>query len=627
MAFDPDKYLASKGFDPDAYLRGNAPAEPMSREAFNAVKAEGNVVPPPTPKFTPSGEKPQPSFTDLNMLRGHPLIRFAEGAASPVIGAGQLAANVAGFGAPVNEFISESERRAQEARGALGSEGVDFWKLGGTVASPAVLGALKIPAAATVLGRSGQGAAIGAAFGAATPVTDADNFWKRKSAQVTTSALLGGAIPPAIDLTRKVYSIGRNMLDPLLPGGAERGASRIISEAAGPKRAAIEAELEKQLNNAVPPRLHSQLVSGSQPTAPEAAVRAGSPEFSALQKIAADIRPSAYSDIARSQEAARLAAVRSVGKTPADLKAAEALRSATGQQNYGSVVDDMIATTDGRIKQILERPSMREALKKAKALAEEQGKSFGSVEDGFTVGNMQSVKMALDDLVKNPERFGIGASEVNAIQNTRGEFVNWLSKQSPKWELARKVYAQQSRPINEMQVGQELERALAKPIGAGERPGVFAGAMRDAPRTMKRATGQARFDDLGEVLKPENLSKVKGVLEDLSRKAEFERLAPLGRGKASEAAQHFSLPATGPLNQQYMIFKTVLGRVSKGVNEKTLETMADALQVPSETLRLLRMAPTQQREELINQIISAKFGRGAIAVSSELSSEGIDKVR
>src|SRR3990167_4717786 len=587
-----------------------------SERNFAEIKAEGNVVKPPQ-MFTPSGEKPELSYSDPAVLRGHPLVRFAEGAASPVIGAAQLAANVVGAGEPVNEFIAGSEQQAQEARRQLGSEGVDFWKLVGTVLSPAVLAAMKIAPAGTVLGRAGQGAAVGAAFGAASPVSDDSDYWMKKIVQVGTGAVIGGGIPPAIDATRKGAQITRNIFDPLLPGGSERGAARIIAETAGPKRAAIEAELAK----------NQTLVPGSSPTAPEAAARAGSPEFSALQRIAADHRPSAYSDIAKAQEAALLAAVRKVGQTPAELKAAEAVRSAAGQQNYGAVVDDMIATTDDRIKTLLERPSMKEALKKAKTLAEEQGKSFGNIEQGFTVGNLQSVKMSLDDLVKNPERFGIGASEVNAIQRTRGEFVNWLAKESPKWDRARQIYANQSRPINEMQVGQELERALVKPVGEGERAGVFAGAMRDAPRTLKRATGQPRFEELEEVLKPENLSSVKGVLADLARKAEFERLAPLGRAKAAEISMPFGLPATGPLQQSYMIFKTVLGRVSKGINEKTLDTMADALQLPSTTLKILQKAPTDKHAQFIDQIIAMKLGRGAIAASSELSGEGINNVR
>ena len=600
-------------------------------------------------------EQQQPDEADI--LAGSPGMRFALGAASPALGLTQLGAEAVGAGG-VTEHLKRLEQmkrrgmtpaaevtRLKQSRELLAQmpgyeatiaqidkqiadlgdspsarpedAGFDAAGLSGTVMSPAVLGAMKIPAAASVLGRSAQGAGIGAALGAASPVVGGDDYWGHKAAQTTTGAVLGGVIPPAIDIGRKAYQIGRKVIDPLLPGGAERGAARVLADVAGPKRAAIEAELAK----------NQVLVPGSQPTAPEAAARAGSPEFSALQRIAADHRPSVYSDIAKSQEVARQVAVQGVGKTPEALKAAEVARAATGRANYGAVADDVVVPADRQINAILDRPSMTKAIARAKELTAEQGGKWPGAGGGVTVQNMQNLKMALDDMVRDPATFGIGASEVNAIQKTRGEFVNWLSKASPKWERARSVYAQQSRPINEMQVGQELEKALTKPIGDGERSGVFASAIREAPRTIKRATGQPRFDELSDVLSPKNLADVKSVLADLSRKAEFDRLAPLGRAKAAEGAEAFGLPATGPLHQQYMIFKTVLGRVSKALNEKSLDTMADALQLPSATLKLLQSAPTAQRNAVIDQIIRAKIGRGAIAATTSMAGQGIDSAR
>ena len=692
----------------------------MTPQAFQDVKAEGNVSKPPT-MFTPSGERPEPSFADPALLRGHPLVRFAEGAASPVIGAVQLGANAVGAGAPVNEFIASSDRRAEEARAQLGNEGIDFWKLGGTVVSPAVLAAMKVPMAASVGGRAAQGAAIGAGFGAASPVADESDYWMKKLGQVGTGAVIGGVIPPVIDAARKGAEVARNIVDPLLPGGAERGASRIMGTAAGPKRAAIEAELAR----------NQELVPGSLPTAPEAAARAGSPEFAALQRIAADHRPSAYSDIAQAQVAARKAAIEKFGKDKVALEAATKLRADNATEGYGAVrnlkidprsdveiMNDAIrsradskgealrdwgrfATTEAQniergqnftpvagmprvserasnfperaaeakaaasetisiarnrlgeekflentlallretvgmgeknLQMFLRRPSVHEAVKDAMQSAQETGSYFPTkAGDKFSVGNLQRIKESLDA--------GIAASKAAAatgkrpelspaeLEGTRKAFIEWLSKKAPEWQAARHQYLLDSGPINEMQVGQQLAKALGKPLGEGERAGVFAQAMREAPQTIKKATGQPRFQELDEVLQPQNLAAVKDVLADLARKAEFERLAPLGRAKAAEAAQPFGLPATGPLNQSYMIFKTVLGRVSKGINEKTLDTLADALQTPKGALKLLQNAPTAKQAQIIDQIISAKLGRGAIAAASELTGESINNVR
>lgn len=577
---------------------------------FKEIKNEGNVVKPPA-MFTPSGERPELSYSNPSLLRGHPLVRFAEGAASPFIGAGQLAANAVGAGAPVNSFLASSEQQANEARAQLGSEGFDFWKLGGAVGSPAVLGAMKIPASATVLGRAGQGAAIGAGFGAASPVTDESDYWMKKAGQVGTGAIIGGVIPPAIDVTRKGAELTRNILDPLLPGGAERGAARILAEAAGPKRAAIEAELAK----------NQVLVPGANPTAPEAAARAGSPEFAALQRIASDHRPSAYSDIAQAQVAARQAAVRQVGQTPADLKDAIKARKTASDPLYGAAREagDVVDTTPiiAKITDTLKRnPGNRELVTELMNLRK------GLTDKGAPRANAEQVSSALDGL-----KAAIAKEDNKFIGGVLSNFKDDIANSIPGYQAAQRTFSDLSKPVNEMQVGQQLERALGKPVGEGERAGVFAQAMREGPQTIKKATGQPRFQELDEVLKPENLANVKSVLADLARKAEFERLAPLGRAKAAEAAQPFGLPATGPLNQRYMIFKTVLGRVSKGINEKTLDTMADALQVPANALKLLQKMPSEKQAHFINQLISAKLGRGAIAATSELTGESINNAR
>lgn len=599
---------------------------------------------PVTPQFA------QPDEADK--LMGAPATRFALGAASPFLGAAQLGAEAIGFGGVTDQLrrVEEMKRRGmtpaaelqrlEEGRANLArmpgyettiaridediarikaegasadpsQAGFDVAGLTGTVLSPAVLGAMKIPTAGSVLGRAGQGAAIGAAFGAASPVTT-DEYWTTKGAQVGTGAALGGIIPPAMDAGKAVYRIGRNMLDPLLPGGASRGAGRIIDQALGPKRAAVEAELRKP----------SVIVPDSQPTAAEAAARAGSPELSALQRIAAEHRPSAYSDIAKAQEGARAAHIGSFGQDKAALLAAQSKRAAEAAKNYGAVADDIVHVSDDAITTLLKRPSMKAAIDRAKQLTQEQGATWGAQR---TVRDMQNLKMALDDMVANPDTFGLGGAQASAIRDTGKKFVAWLATKSPKWDAARAAYAADSVPINQMQVGQELGKSLTKPIGEGERAAVFAGAMREAPRMIKRATGQPRFDELEDVLKPENLKKAKDVLADLARKVEADRLAPLGRARAAQAAQPFGLPATGPLHQSYMIFKTILGRVSKGINEKTLDTMADSLKLPTETLKVLQRVPDAQKQAAIDQIIAAKIGRGAIAAGAELSGGGMDR--
>lgn len=135
---------------------------------------------------------PESANWGLNRARG-----FAMGAADPSVGAFQLAANVVGQGAPVNQAIQNKESQYEAERKSVGSEGFDWARTGGNVASPLNLLAARLPMAATTGGRVGQGAALGAAGGAAQPVTDgSEGYWGTKALQTGLGAGLGAVATP-----------------------------------------------------------------------------------------------------------------------------------------------------------------------------------------------------------------------------------------------------------------------------------------------------------------------------------------------------------------------------------------------------------------------------------------------
>ena len=606
--------------------------------------------------------EPQRQPDEADRMAGSPATRFALGAASPFVGAFQLGANVGdvaseamGFtpsvGKAVNEYLQRLEgmkRRGMtpatdlanlregreimaripgeaaqrtvadldrtiariEAEGASADPqdaGFDTAGLAGAVLSPVALEMMAAKAAPTVIGRSLQGARMGGTLGASAPVTDTDDYGTAKATQIGAGTLIGGAIPPAMDAVRAVASKGWTIVDPMLPGGARRSASRLLAEAAGPRREAVEAALEQ----------NRVFVPGAQPTAAEAAAPAGSAEFSGLQNIARRRDPSTYGAISRGQETARSAAVGTVAKDKATLAGAEAARSSEAGRLYGEAFEQA-TKSDPELAQLATDPFFRDAIPHAVKLAKSEGITAKSNLTRF----LHYVKLGLDKELAKTGDTALSATEKGAVQQVKQKLVAWMGRKNPSYDAARTAFAEASKPINRMQVGQELEKALVKPIGEGERPGVFAGAVREAPRTLKRATGQPRFQELEEVLDRGEYETVKNVLADLSRKAEHTRLETAGAERANEITQAFSLPATGPLQQSYMIFKTVLGRISKGVNEKTLDEVANALQVPASALKLLRMAPDAKRAAVVDSIIQRKLGRGAIVAGTAAASEG-----
>lgn len=102
----------------------------------------------------------------------------------------------------------------------------------------------------------------------------------------------------------------------------------------------------------------------------------------------------------------------------------------------------------------------------------------------------------------------------NAIEKASG---------SNDWKNYLSTYAQASDKINRLQVGQELEKKLGTVLGNKENAGAFATAFQDAAQTIKRSTGQARFQKLEDVLTPSEMNKVNAVISDLERAAKTQR--------------------------------------------------------------------------------------------------------
>lgn len=97
----------------------------------------------------------------------------------------------------VDQQVRERDAEYAGQRAAAGESGIDGYRLLGNVLSPANAAlALRAPAAASLAGRVGIGAAGGAASAGLAPVAEGE-FWSEKGQQAATGAALGGLLPAA----------------------------------------------------------------------------------------------------------------------------------------------------------------------------------------------------------------------------------------------------------------------------------------------------------------------------------------------------------------------------------------------------------------------------------------------
>jgi hypothetical protein len=191
----------------------------------------------------------------------------------------------------------------------------------------------------------------------------------------------------------------------------------------------------------------------------------------------------------------------------------------------------------------------------------------------YPVESLHYVKMALDDMIRDPVEFGIGATEVKAISETRKKFLDQL-KNNDAYNNARAQYAAQSIPINRMQIAQELQRAMTEPVTEGAtRAGMFARAVEGAPKTIKRATGQQFFDRLEDILEPSEMKVVNDIREEFRRNQLAKEQAALGRAASDDVAELASARVSPSLNIPFLnrtwtIANTVLKRTLGKIDDK-----------------------------------------------------------
>lgn len=316
------------------------------------------------------------------------------------------------------------------------------------------------------------------------------------------------------------------------------------------------------------------------------------PRAQAVIRQSVELMPEAARRNMQAQEQARLESLSRIARTPQELAAAEEARSAAATTNYQRAFQ---AEPPPISPELMNRPSMQIAVQEATKLAAETGEAATPMQA------LHHVKLALDKIVSKPEDFGLGGAQKSALAKTRRQFIDELSM-VPEYARARAEFAAQSVPISQMQVLQELKKAATEPLTEeATRASTFARAVKEAPKTMKKATGQSYYESLEDLLGPEEMAVVDDVLDDFRRTKLADEQAKLGAAAAPDiktllsdrVASNLNIPF---LNRVWTIANTLIKRSVGKFDEKLATEIAIKLQDPKELNRAIAKARRYERE-------------------------------
>lgn len=321
-------------------------------------------------------------------------------------------------------------------------------------------------------------------------------------------------------------------------------------------------------------------------TVPQALADVNAPLAQAAAESALSVVPTEARAAQLAREQARAGQMAQIAGMPEDLAAAQAARAKTAAANYKEAFRQAAPEIP---ESLLNRPSVQAAFRAADTIAAETGGAATPME------SLHNVKLALDKIVSKPGDFGFEGVEKAAIADTRRQFIKELMK-VPEYAAARAKFAEQSVPINRMQVAQELQRAMTAPVtGEATRAGMFAGAVEAAPRTIKRATGQQFFDRLEDILDPSEMKIVNEVRDEFRRNQLAKEQAALGRA-ASQGATDIASAKISPishmqfLNRAWTFANTVLKRSLGKIDEKLAVEIGMNMLAPKDLARAIDAA-------------------------------------
>lgn len=429
------------------------------------------------------------------------------------------------------------------------------------------------------------------------------------STLLTGGAAATGKVAPTISKALGTAAAYTNPMAPIAKGAeytmgmAAKGAGNVIDALQG-QRAAVRAG--NIIRNALTEegRTPANMLAAYQAiqnapqgsTVRQALSDVVSPQVQYLGELVESRAPGAAMTTQQAQEAARMAKLQAV--TP-DMQTAQAMRATAAGPLYTAATQATTPVITSSLVQSIDNILAANPGNTKLTTALNQVKS--GLEASTTAQQVSSVLDNLKDLIASKDNKFI-VKNLTAVKSD-------IEKALPGYQKAQQVYAATSGPVNQAQVLGAMQDVLAAPLGVGERAGPFMTAMgRGEKALLKKATGEARYSELSDVLTPSQMKVVGEVESELMRDARVAAQTKAG----AEAMQtileanksKFRLP-------DFMSVKVTLAnqmlRLLEGrLNAKVMNELEKGFSSGTSFVDLMKKVPASERIEVLRALGEAK---------------------
>jgi sarcosine oxidase delta subunit len=490
-------------------------------------------------------------------------------------------------------------------------------KVGDVVGNVAMMApTAMIPGAATIRG----GALVGSIAGLLQPSTSTQ--------ETLTNVGMGGVAGAAVPAAVAGYRTARAAAEPFYEGGRNAIVGRAMNRAAGADAPAVAQRLREASTPFVGPQtgpvqrqVMGELVPGSMPTVGQAAQNPG---IAALERAATASNPevtNAVSQVMQNQNTARVGVLEEMaGRASGARDFFGAARDATANQLYGNArangMQPLTQQQQAIVGDLMQRPAIRGghmnpgALDVARRLAANEGLNL--TDPAGSVAGLDYVRRALADQVQ-----GATGNERRILTDLLTRLTGVIDQVSPDLRVARETFAGMSRPLNQMDVAQDLVQRSVNPLSGNLQPAAYARNLNNAAAA--RATGMAGATREG-TMSNHQLNQLAGILQDVQR---ANAAQTVGRGVGSDTVQKLAylnildeagVPTAIRNFGPAQIVGGVGGRVADAAyaraNRELANRLAEVMLDPQQAAQLMLLGAPRQPNAMVNML--TRSGSGAM---------------
>ena len=357
-------------------------------------------------------------------------------------------------------------------------------------------------------------------------------------------------------------------------------------------------------------------------TAGQAVTPAQAPTVSALFKSSEKHAPSSYRRTGDWQQQSNIRNLEGIAKDPMTRAYMDRIQKGVSDKLYasgreGSLSQQGIANVVKNIDHLIEKssgnPKFANQLKQYRqGLIDKKGKIITDAE------TVMSAVEAIRDTIKNKE-FGATEYKLNALKKSIID-LSEMTKQGDKF------YAQTKRPMNQMNIAQELIDTISPRLNSAERASAYVNAIKNPRTVIKEGTKRRAIGkDIEPYMSKDQMKTIDSVENILKTKADYKTMSAEGMSKMQEVTGNVSdIPRMHLLSTPVVVFNSILKRIEGKTSGGALERIAE-LGKPknrAELISIMEKMTKSERKSLIEAYkMKDKAITGAAIVGAEQAGE------